>query len=88
MKKEDVIIAFYSEQKLKDEKSIIVFTKKKKQKKHVARKHVKIRITCYNTDIVLSELDNITDNAVTLMGNISRRDDYLVQSAIKNQFRA
>lgn len=62
--------------------------KKKKQKKHVARKHVKIRITCYNTDIVLSELDNITDNAVTLTGNISRRDDYLVQSAIKNQFRA
>lgn len=50
------------------------------QKRHVNRKHVKIRITCYNADTVLSVLDNIVDNAVTLTGNISLRDDYLVRS--------
>lgn len=38
-----------------------------KKKAHI-RKHVKIRITCYNADTVLSELDNIVDNAVTLAG--------------------
>lgn len=38
----------------------------------IAREHVEIRVTWYNADTVLTELDNIVDNAVTLAGNISR----------------
>jgi len=74
----------YLEQKIKTGKNSPSLS----QKRHVYRKHVKIRITSYNADTVLSKLDNIADNAVTLTGNISLRDDYLVRSAIKNQFRA
>lgn len=49
-----------------DENPSSLFAKKKEKKereKYVVRKHVKIRITCYNADTVLSELDNI----VTIM---------------------